>query len=194
MEGIVLIGASLGGLDAVKQVFSALPTSLSLPIALVQHRQRDASGGFLGILRQCTALPICEPEDKEEIVPGHIYVAPPDYHLLVGCGRFHLSTDDPVCYARPSIDVLFESAASAYKSRAIGLILTGSGRDGSRGAAAIRKRGATLVVQDPKTAYSKEMPEAALTATAADFVLPLEEIGAWLATRAGAGKEVCGHG
>jgi two-component system chemotaxis response regulator CheB len=121
-----------------------------------------------------------EPEDKAEIKPGRVYLAPPDYHLLVENGYFALSIDTPVECSRPSIDVLFESAALAYGRRLIGVVLTGANRDGARGASAIKEGGGYVIVQDPITAKSPAMPEAALTVTQVDRVLALEEIAAAL--------------
>jgi two-component system chemotaxis response regulator CheB len=111
------------------------------------------------------------------IEPGHVYLAPPDYHLLVEDGWFSLSTEDRVRYARPSIDVLFDSAADAYGPRVIGIVLTGANEDGAAGLARIKERGGVAVVQDPRSAVRQEMPSAAIAATVADAVLPLEEIG-----------------
>ena len=116
-------------------------------------------------------------EDKLVIEPGKVYLAPPDYHLLVQRGSFALSTDERVQFARPSIDVLFESAAYEYGPGVIGIILTGANEDGAAGLAAVKRRGGVAVIQDPRDALRRTMPEAAIAATAADAVLPLEEIG-----------------
>ena len=129
------------------------------------------------MLRLRTRLPVADVEDKAPIEPGRVYLAPPDYHLLIEPGYFSLSTEPHVHYARPSIDVLFESAADAYGDRVIGVILTGANADGAHGLARIKQLGGVAVVQDPRTAERPEMPGAALVATAADAVLPLVEIG-----------------
>ena len=122
-----------------------------------------------------------EAEDKEAIEHGHVYLAPPDYHLLVERGGgLALSTDDRVQYARPSIDVLFESAADAYRERCIGVVLTGLNEDGAAGLARIKELGGVAIVEDPRTAERSEMPAAALAATNADVILPLAEIGLFL--------------
>ena len=125
-------------------------------------------------------LPVADANDKTPIEPGHVYLAPPDYHLLVQPGYFSLSTDDRVHFARPSIDVLFESAADAYRERVVGVILTGANADGAAGLSRIKRSGGVAVVQDPLTAERNEMPGAALAATAADAILPLGEIGPFL--------------
>src|SRR2546421_2336266 len=123
---VVVIGTSAGGLKALQTLLSGLPEEFPLPIAIVQHRGRGSESGLCEFLRQCSSLPVTEPEDKEPIVPGHVYLAPRDYHLLIENGSFALSTDWPVAYARPSIDILFETAADEYEERAIGVILTGA--------------------------------------------------------------------
>lgn len=177
---IVVIGASLGGLHALEVVLGALPESFSLPIAVVQHRGQDSEERLVALLEKHTALSVCEPGDKDEIAPGRVHLAPCDYHLLIEAGGFGLSTEAPVCHARPSIDVLFESAANIYEDRVVGVILTGANQDGAQGAANIRKRGGLVVVQDPKTAESGTMPQAVLEATQVDHVLALAEIGPFL--------------
>jgi len=178
---IVVVGTSLGGLNALHTLLDGLPADFKVPVAIVQHRRAASDDGLSGLLQKHTALPVAEAEDKEEIVPGRIYLAPADYHLLVERGNFALSTDPPVYHARPSIDVLFESAADAYGDSVIGVILTGSNQDGALGLAAIKRRGGIAVVQDPATAESDAMPEAAIAATGTDRILMLEEIAAFIA-------------
>jgi two-component system chemotaxis response regulator CheB len=119
---------------------------------------------------------VTEPDDKEAIQSGHVYVAPSDYHLLIDDGRFALSTDPPVQHARPSIDVLFASAADAHANRTIGVILTGTNPDGAQGLAAIKQCGGLAVVQDPSTAEGQAMPAAAIDAGRIDHILPLRDI------------------
>jgi two-component system, chemotaxis family, protein-glutamate methylesterase/glutaminase len=178
---LIVIGASWGGLHAVGKILSALPEQTDAAIVVAQHRRTDAmEGGLASILGLRTQLPVSDAQDKQPILPRHVYLAPPDYHLLVQHGWFSLSTDDHVHFARPSIDVLFESAADAYGERVIGLILTGSNEDGAAGLARIKERGGVAIVQDPRTAERGEMPGAALAATAADAILTLEEIGPFL--------------
>lgn len=159
---LIVVGTSLGGLSALKVLLSGIPSNFSVPMAIVQHRHKD-SDQLMGVfLHDFVSLPIKEVEDKDEIKPGHIYIAPADYHLLVEWEHFSLSTDAPVSYARPSIDVLFESAADVYKNRVIGVILTGANQDGARGLMQIKQRGGSVIIQDPSTAESAVMPTAAL--------------------------------
>ena len=174
---IVVVGASTGGLKALQILLSALPAEFPLPITIVQHRGSDSESGLSEFLRGWSKLPVKEPEDKEPIVSGHAYLAPRDYHLLIESGSFALSTDSPVAYARPSIDVLFESAADEYENGVIGVILTGANRDGARGLSKIKARGGVTIVESPASAARREMPEAAIARTTVDWILPLPEIG-----------------
>jgi len=179
--GLIAVGASWGGLQAVGALLEGIPAEVDQPIVVAQHRSADASRGVLeSLLQRHIGRPVCEPGDKEAIEPAHVYVAPADYHLLVEDGRFALSVDARVQFARPSIDVLFESVAERYRDRAIGIVLTGANSDGAEGLAAIKRNGGVAIVQDPETATRKAMPEAALAVTVADAVLPLEAIGPFL--------------
>lgn len=177
---IIVVGASSGGLKAAQILLSGLDVAFPLPVVIVQHRGKDHESGLCEYLSRRSSLPVTEPEDKEAILPGRVYLAPRDYHLLIDGPAFALSVDSPIGYARPSIDVLFESAADQYKERAIGVILTGANQDGARGLAAIKAHGGLTVVQDPRTAAHREMPEAALARTTPDWILPLPEIAARL--------------
>jgi two-component system chemotaxis response regulator CheB len=179
---LIVIGGSLGGLVALEAILGALPADYPLPIAVAQHRDRDTGELLHTALQRCSRLPVADAEDKESIRPGQVYLAPPDYHMLIEGDRFALSTEGPVGFARPSIDVLFESAADAWGARAVGVVLTGANRDGASGALRLRRRGALVVVQDPATALGPALPSAAITAGAASLVLPLEAIGPLLAT------------
>jgi two-component system chemotaxis response regulator CheB len=179
---IVVVGASLGGLRAVSELLEVLPDGVDLPVVLAQHRAPDTERDSLAaLLRRHTHRTVVEPGDKDPIRPQHVYVAPPDYHLLVDTpGSFALSTGERVQYARPSVDVLFESAADAYGERTIGIVLTGANADGAAGLLAIRDVGGVTIVQDPETAEARQMPDAAIRATAADAVLPVREMGTFL--------------
>ena len=178
---LVVIGASWGGLRAVSEILSALPADTDAAVVVAQHRGSDTfPGGLAALLAHSAHLSVDEVDDKQPIMRGHVYLAPPDYHLLIQRGYFSLSTDEHVRHARPSIDVLFESAADAYGERVIGVILTGANDDGAVGLARIKERGGVAVVQDPRTAERREMPAAALALTPADTVLPLAEIGPFL--------------
>lgn len=178
---LVVVGTSMGGLQALSIVLSRLGADFALPVAVVQHRGTDGDAATLTRLLQLRcALPVSEANDKEPILGGHIYLAPPDYHLLVDGGRFALSTEARVQHARPSIDVLFESAADVFGARTLGVVLTGANADGAAGAARIRRRGGHVVAQDPATAEAPEMPAAAIRAGAVDRVLTLDEIGGFI--------------
>ena len=161
---------------ALQTLLSGLPPGFPLTTVIVQHRGKGAEGDLCEFLSQWSSMPVTEPEDKEPVRPSHVYLAPRDYHLLIENRSFALSTDPPVGFARPSIDVLFESAADEYREQAIGVILTGANRDGARGLAAIKSRGGTTLVEDPVSASCREMPESALAQTNPDWILPLEEI------------------
>jgi len=173
---LVVVGTSLGGLNALKTLLSGLTKEFELPVAVVQHREPQSGPGLVQILQEHCPLPIREAEDKDEILSGRVYLAPPDYHLLVDGRRFALSTDAPVRHARPSIDVLFESAAEAYGTSAVGVILTGASEDGSLGLARIKERGGLTIAQEPATAECGVMPASAIAATSVDYVLPLSGI------------------
>jgi two-component system chemotaxis response regulator CheB len=174
---IVVVGTSTGGLKALQTLLSALPAGFPLPIVIVQHRGTGSENGLCEFLSKSSSVPVIEPEDKEPMLPGHAYLAPRDYHLLIENRSFALSTDSAVGFARPSIDVLFESVAEQYQQRAIGVILTGANRDGARGLAAIKSRGGITIVEDPVSAICPEMPDAALAQTDADWILRLQDIG-----------------
>jgi len=173
---IVVVGTSTGGLKASQTLLSGLPEGFPMPIVIVQHRGKGSETGLREFLSQGSSVPVVEPEDKESLRRGYAYLAPRDYHLLIENQSFALSTDPPVGFARPSIDVLFESAADEYQERVIGIILTGANRDGARGLAAIKFRGGLTIVEDPVSAACREMPEAAIAQTKPDWILPLEEI------------------
>lgn len=178
---LIAVGASWGGLHAVATLLEGIPDAVDAPIVIVQHRSPDTQRGVLTSLLQLhTRRQVCEPGDKDAIRPSYVYVAPPDYHLLVDGDTFSLSTDDRVQYARPSVDVLFESVADAYRERAIGIVLTGANEDGAAGLAAIKRNGGVAVVQEPATAARRAMPDAALAAIDADAILTLDEIGPFL--------------
>lgn len=179
-DKIVVIGASLGGLNALEVILSQLPKNLPVAVAIAQHRHKSSNGELIAYLQERSLLPVIEAEDKQPITPGKIFLAPADYHLLVEPGYFALSTDPPVTYARPSIDVLFESAADAYGAQVIGIILTGASNDGAKGLAKIQAYGGKVIIQNPATAECKIMPEAAIKAVKIAQILPLAEIAPFL--------------
>ncbi|MDF0552230.1 chemotaxis protein CheB [Kamptonema sp. UHCC 0994] len=204
---IVVIGTSLGGLQALTTLLGDLPESFPLPVVIVQHRHKNSNNILSDYLQQQISLPVTEAEDKEAIAPGRVYLAPADYHLLIespcysdfsihesnfkvaiapvldkaeilnrGAPTFALSTEAPVCHARPSIDVLFESAADALGEKVIGIILTGASSDGSKGLAKIKAKGGLTFVQEPDSAECRIMPAAAIAAVEVDWILPLSKI------------------
>lgn len=173
---IVVIGTSLGGLRALETILSAMPADFPKPIAVVQHRSKLSDDLLRSLLQSYSLLRIEEPEDKQPIEAGRVYLAPPDYHLLVSRGRLSLSTEAPVSYARPSIDVLFESAALAYGPGVLAVVLTGANADGAAGTVAVKGRGGRVLVQDPGEADSDVMPLASMRAAAVDEVLTLSRI------------------
>ena len=177
---LVVIGCSMGGMHALQIIFSALPKEFPLPIAVVQHRFRTSNEGLPEYLRRHTKLQVVDTIDKEWIKAGTVYLAPANYHLLVERGELSLSVDEAVAYSRPSIDVLFESAAVAYGSGVIAVVLTGANADGARGASRVKSRGGFVIVQDPATAESPAMPRAAIESARVDRILPLDRIGSLL--------------
>jgi two-component system chemotaxis response regulator CheB len=177
---LIAIGASLGGLAAVGVLLRGLPARLGVGIVLAQHRRPDPQSRLVDLLAHDCALPVLEPEDRSLLEPDRVYLAPADYHLLVEPGVLALSIDPPVNFARPSIDVLFESVADAYGPAAIGVMLTNSNEDGAEGARAIKRAGGCVLVQDPARAESPIGPRATLALTPVDAVLDLPELAAEL--------------
>ena len=177
----IVIGASAGALEALSSLLPGLPADYRLPILVVVHLPPDKTSLLAELLRVRCAIRVREAEDKEPIESGVIYFAPPDYHLLVEQDkRLSLSDDEPVLFSRPSIDVLFESAADAYGDGLIGVVLTGANSDGANGLKAVVEAGGVAVVQSPGSAYAVAMPEAAIAACPEARVLPVNEIAAYL--------------
>jgi two-component system chemotaxis response regulator CheB len=178
----IVVGGSAGALDALSAILPALPAAFPLPIALVLHVPPSKPSYLVDVLRHHCALAVKEVEDKEPLAAATLYVAPPNYHVLVEKrGLFSLSVDDLVHFSRPSIDVLFESAADAYGARVAGVLLTGANEDGAHGLRHLREAGGLAIVQSPETAAVAIMPEAALRVAGADHALPLPDIGPFLA-------------
>ncbi|MBN1659504.1 MAG: chemotaxis protein CheB [Anaerolineae bacterium] len=174
---VVVIGVSAGGMAVLSELLPAFPATYSLPIVVVQHLHPLQDRSFIQHFDHQSALTVKEADEKESIEAGHVYIAPPNYHLLIENDRtFSLSVDEKVNYARPAIDVLFESAADVYGDGVIGVILTGANDDGARGLRSIKARGGLAIVQDPETAEAPAMPQAAIAATHVDHVLALPEI------------------
>ena len=182
----MVIGASWGGLAAMRCVLGALPSGFPLAVVVVPHRHRDSDRMLLSdLLQDRSVIPVHEAEDKMPLAAGRIFVAPPDYHLLVDRGHLSLSTDPPVRFSRPSIDVTFASVAATYGAQAVGVVLTGANDDGAEGLRRIADRGGYAIVQDPATAESPTMPAAAQRAVPTAQVLPLTGIGPHLVALAG---------
>ena len=177
---IVVIGTSWGGLAALTKLLGGLPADFPIPIAVVQHRSKESERLLPQLLQDVTALKICEMEDKDALQPGTVHLAPADYHALIDEGLVTLTVEDPVRFSRPSIDLLFVSAADTYRAGTIGVVLTGANEDGSRGLQHIVKRGGLGLVQDPKSAEIPIMPAAAIKLVPKAEVLPLEGIAARL--------------
>jgi two-component system chemotaxis response regulator CheB len=174
-------GSSAGGINALTKLLSVLPADFSLPIVIVQHLHPESGHHLPHILGTKSALKIKQADEKELIKKGWVYLAPPNYHLLIEEDfTFSLSLESPVNYSRPSIDVLFESAVYAYRQHLIGIILTGANHDGSLGLKKIKEMGGFTIVQDPKTAEADAMPKSAIASTQIDKILPLQDIGLYL--------------
>lgn len=177
------IGTSLGGTAALKNLLPLLPQAFPVTIALVFHRASGTNDALPRFLKQYCRMPVEEAQDKTLIRTGRLYFAPADYHLLVEGDHFALSTEAEVSYARPSIDVLFESATEVYGKEMVGIILTGAGCDGVRGCAAIKRGGGLTIVQTPATAECSSMPDAALSSHKVDIALDVENIVPFLIKR-----------
>ncbi|KPB77384.1 chemotaxis protein CheB [Pseudomonas cannabina] len=174
----IVVGASAGGVEALLRIFSALRPGFSLPVLTVLHLPDDRRSQLAHVFQNRLQIPVKEADDKEDIVPGTLYFAPSSYHLSVESDRsLSLSQEDRVFYSRPSIDILFDSAADAYGSRLAGVLLTGANNDGARGLLQIRKHGGFTVIQDPLQAQASTMPEAALALHSPDYLLSLTDIG-----------------
>ncbi|HEX4733092.1 MAG TPA: chemotaxis protein CheB [Thermoleophilaceae bacterium] len=174
---LVTVGASFGGLYALMDLLGALTTDFPAPIAIVQHRSHDHDEHRLAhVLARYSVLPVKDADHGEPLEPAQVYLAPSDYHLLVDGGRVELTVDDLVMYSRPSIDVLFESAARAYGGQVVGVLLTGYGHDGTAGMCAIHNAGGVTIAQDPESALQGAMPRHAIEAGGVSEVLPLEAI------------------
>jgi two-component system chemotaxis response regulator CheB len=178
---VIVIGSSAGGLRALLKLLAYLPKSFPVPIVIVQHLLDGNDSLLAGFLNEIAAITVKEAEDKELIQRGFAYLSPPGYHLLIEEDySLCLSMDPRVNFSRPSIDVLFESAAFVYEERCIGIVLTGASADGSQGLNRIKNSGGLVLVQNPDTAEFSTMPQAAIKATVVDHVLTLEDMGQFL--------------
>ncbi len=180
---VVAIATSAGGLHALSILFSELPADFTAPILVVQHLDRRYPSHMAEILSRRTRLKVMQATTDSPLYPGTVYIAPSDHHLIVNTdGRLELTSTAPVHFSRPSADLLFESVAAYYKNRAIGVILTGMGCDGTRGIKAIKAAGGKIIVQDEASSAYFSMPSAAIDTGQVDYILPLESIGASLAS------------
>lgn len=177
----VVIGASAGALEALSAILPALPAGFGLPIIVVVHVPPNRPSMLAELFRAKCLIPVREAEDKEPISAGTIFFAPPDYHLLVEVDRsFALSIDEPVLFSRPSIDVLFESAADVYGPALLAIVLSGANQDGANGTRAVLGAGGTALVQDPASAFATTMPEAAIAACPSARIMTLDAVAAYL--------------
>jgi two-component system chemotaxis response regulator CheB len=172
---VVVVGGSWGGIAAMRSILPRLDLPTDAAVALVLHR-RPTRSELANVLARTSRLPVEEVEDKAALVAGRVHLAPPDYHLLVEPGWFALSTDEPVRFSRPSIDVLFTSAAEVYGPSTVAVVLTGASDDGTDGARAVRRHGGKVIVEDPATAEQPIMPRSVIEAGAADHVVPIDEL------------------
>ncbi|MFH2130545.1 MAG: chemotaxis protein CheB [bacterium] len=178
----IVVGVSAGGWQALHRILPGLPATFPTPMMIVQHMAPSSDDYLARSLNNISVLTVKEADEKEIIRQGYIYTAPANYHLLVEQNRtFSLSTRATVNYTRPSIDVLFETAADAYGSHLIGVVLTGASHDGSRGLLEIKKAGGLTIVQDPRTAEAPFMPQSAIDMVPVDYILPLDGIIPFLA-------------
>jgi two-component system chemotaxis response regulator CheB len=177
---MIVMGGSLGGMQSAQVVLRSLSATFALPIVIALHRPADDQDMLTPLLQRGCPLRVTEVIDKEPIEAGRVYVAPADYHVLVEPDCLSLSVDERVNHARPSIDVLFESAARVHGSRTVAVVLSGAGADGAGGAAAIERAGGTVLIESPTTAFQPNLPAAALAATASATSLPVAELAAML--------------
>lgn len=184
----VAIGTSSGGVQALRRLLGRLPADFPLPLLVVQHLSPEAGDGLAGLLDELCAIRVKEADEQDQIAPGTAYLAPPNYHLLVERGGLlSLAADARVSYARPSVDVLFESAAEVFGPALIGVILTGANADGSAGLRAVKRLGGVAIVQDPEDAQARQMPLAALAATQTDHVVAIDGVAELLCRLAAGG-------
>jgi two-component system chemotaxis response regulator CheB len=182
----IVIGASTGAIQALSRILPPLPADYPVPVLVVVHIPADRSDLLASLFQAKCRLVVKEAEDKEPIAPGVVYFGPSDYHLLVENDRtLSLSSDEPVLYSRPSIDVLFESAADAYGEALVGVILTGANEDGAEGLRAVRAAGGVALVEDPAHAFAAAMPSAALARCADAKPASLDAIAAYLLSLGG---------
>ncbi|MGH8492080.1 MAG: chemotaxis protein CheB [Moraxellaceae bacterium] len=174
---VLMLGASWGGVEVLSNLVAALPADWWLPVVIVQHQHPNSGNALQRILSRLTTLPVIDVEDKDKMVPAHVYIAPANYHLLVEQdGSFSLSLEAPVNFSRPSIDVTFTSLSRVYQQRCISAVLTGANDDGAEGTRVIKAGGGYTIAQQPETAEAPIMPAAAIATGAVDAILTPQEI------------------
>ena len=175
----IVIGASFGGMEAVKKIITGLPSEFKIPIAVVLHIGNNNINTYISLLGNQSHYVVKEAEEKEPLKQQTVYFAPPNYHLLIEEDfTLSLSTDEKVNFSRPAIDVLFETAAWSLKNNLIGILLTGSNNDGAEGLKTIKNNGGTTIVENPNTAHAGTMPATAVKLFKPDFILDLKDIAA----------------
>lgn len=175
--GAIVIGASAGGIKALLNLLGELPANFPVPIIIVVHMPGSRESRLVDVFQYHMAIKVTTAEDKDHILPGHVYFAGPGYHLSIERDRsFSISCEEPVHYSRPSIDILMLSAADSYGDALVGILLTGANQDGAEGMARINEVGGLTVIQDPQEAEIATMPQSALNLFTPDFILPLREI------------------
>ena len=178
----VVIGVSSGGMRALEVILPLLPADYGLPIMVVLHREKSSTDFICRFLDDLSPLRVLEAEEKMIAQAGYIYIAPPNYHLQVEMDcSLSLTVDPPVNWSRPSVDVLFETAAEVYREKLVGVVLTGANSDGSRGLARVKQLGGLVVIQTPETAEAPQMPQSAIDVVGGNNVLSLNDIGSFLA-------------
>jgi two-component system chemotaxis response regulator CheB len=174
---VVVMGVSAGGLQALSEILTGLPANFPTPVIVIQHRSKDEKTLLEDLLQSKCSIRVKQADEKEKITGSTVYVAPPDYHLLIEKNRsFSLSSDAHLHFSRPSIDVLFETAAEVYENKLVGIILTGSSKDGAAGIQAIRERGGLTIAQDPMSAEFPFMPRAAIDTGSVQHIFKLKEL------------------
>lgn len=178
---LVSIGCSAGGIETLRHILPALPADFPLPVVVIQHRGADSAQILAPYFAEICDIAVREPEDKEPVLPGHVYIAPSNYHLMLESDRsFSLSVDEPLNYSRPSIDVFFETAANVYGSELVGIVLSGANADGAEGLNEIKRFGGTTIVQNPETAEHVQMPAAAIQVAKPKHIFNIDQINDFL--------------
>jgi len=173
----IVIGTSMGGFAALRTLLPQLPSDFGMPVVIVQHIGSDTDNYWIHILNKDCAVTVKEADEKEQMLPGVVYTAPPNYHLLIEADEtFSLAVTERVNYARPAIDVLFESASVVFGKQLVGILLTSASTDGAMGMQAIKAQGGLTIAQDPATAESPSMPASAIAKNVVDYTLPIDKI------------------